>query len=279
MTFFTLNKPNAQSWGVPINNQADVVLASWDLPYVNHIMGIQYYVWNSGNDMRCYTTVSRRNNNSYDYTFSMNDFGKAGTFYVLPRIVRDNWSTEDLPLISFNITNINGNYGIMGSSGTNIDQMVRYFNKYGNYPEYYQWGYGGAPSVYDFCRIFYEECAAEGVRAEVAFCQAMKETGYLRFGGAVDVRAFNFAGIGAVDSSPGSYNWFPDIRTGIRAQVQHLKAYASTDSLNNACVDPRFNLVTRGVAPCVEDLGGRWASGANYGYSIRNEYMSKLFAS
>lgn len=279
VTFFTLNRPNAQSWAIPVNGQADVVLASWDLPYNWHIMGIQYFVWNSGNDMRCYTTVSRQNDGSYNYTFSMSDFGKAGTFYVLPRIVRDNWSTEDLSLVSFNITDINGAYGIMGSSGTNINQMVRYFNKYGSYPDYYAQGNGGAPSVYDFCRIFYEECAAENVRAEVALCQAMKETGYLRFGGAVDPAAFNFAGIGAVDSSPGSYNWFPDIRTGIRAQVQHLKAYASTDSLNNACVDPRFNLVTRGVAPCVEDLGGRWASGANYGYSIRNEYMSKLFAS
>lgn len=276
--FYTVHRPNTQSVAIPINEQADVVVASWDLPYSNRIIGIQYYVWNSGNDMRCYST-SKRQNNSYNYTFSMNDFGKAGTFYVLPRIVRDNWTTEDLPLLSFNITNINGNYGIMGSSGTNVDQMVRYFNKYGDYPLYYQLGYGGAPSINDFCRIFFEECAAENVRAEVAFCQAMKETGYLRFGGAVDVAAFNFAGIGAVDSSPGSYNWFPDIRTGIRAQVQHLKAYASTDPLNNVCVDPRFNLVTRGVAPCVEDLGGRWASGADYGYSIKRDYMDKLFAS
>lgn len=281
VTFFDM--PHCDGTGVawPINNEADVIVSTWNLPCLSHVFGVRYFVWNQpdGGDMHMYATIIRNWDNSYSYTFSMSDFGKMGTYYVRPEIVRKDLTTEYLPLMSFTISNLNGNYGIMGSSGTNVDQMVRYFNKYGSYPEYYQWGYGGASSVYDFCRIFYEECAAEGVRAEVAFCQAMKETGYLRFGGAVDVRAFNFAGIGAVDSSPGSYNWFPDIRTGIRAQVQHLKAYASTDSLNNACVDPRFNLVTRGVAPCVEDLGGRWASGANYGYSIRNDYMSKLFTS
>lgn len=280
-TPFNLTHPNSSSVAWPINGEADVALGAWDLPYLGHILGMRFCVWNQpdGSDMRSYLTSARNADGSYNYVFSMTDFGKMGTFYVLPQIIRSDFSTEDLPLNSFVINNINGNYGIMGSSGTNIDQMVRYFNKYGEYPFYYMLGYGGAPSVYDFCRIFYEECVAESVRAEVAFCQAMKETGYLRFGGAVDVAAFNFAGIGAVDSSPGSYNWFPDIRTGIRAQVQHLKAYASTDALNNPCVDPRFNLVTRGVAPCVEDLGGRWASGANYGYSIRNDYISKLFAS
>lgn len=280
-TSFKLTHPIVSTVAWPINNEADVTLSAWNLPYLNHIAGIRFYVWNQpgGEDMRSYMTTSKNSDGSYSYVFSMSDFGKMGTFYVLPEIIRSDLTTERLALNSFVINNINGNYGIMGSSGTTIDQMVRYFNKYGEYPFYYQLGYGGAPSINDFCRIFYEECAAENVRAEVAFCQAMKETGYLRFGGAVDVAAFNFAGIGAVDSSPGSYNWFPDIRTGIRAQVQHLKAYASTDPLNNACVDPRFNLVTRGIAPCVEDLGGKWASGAGYGYSIRSDYISKLFAS
>lgn len=281
VTYFDINHVDGSSVAWPINGDADVTLSAWDLPCLSHVFGVRFYVWNSpdGSDMRSYATIMRNGDNSYSYTFSMSDYGKMGTYYVLPEIVRNDLTTERMPLNSFTIYNINGNYGIMGSSGTNVDQMVRYFNKYGSYPLYYQQGNGGASSVFDFCRIFYEECIAENVRAEVAFCQAMKETGYLRFGGAVVPAAYNFAGIGAVDSSPGSFNWFPDIRTGIRAQVQHLKAYASYDSLNNPCVDPRFSLITRGCAPCVEDLGGRWASGGNYGYSIRNDYMSKLFAS
>lgn len=50
-------------------------------------------------------------------------------------------------------------------------------------------------------------------------------------------------------------NSFPDVRSGIRAQVQHLKAYASSDELNQACVDNRFQYVTRESAPYVEWLG------------------------
>ena len=41
-------------------------------------------------------------------------------------------------------------------------------------------------------------------------------------------------------------NSFDTPQLGIRAQVQHLKAYASTVDLKNECVDPRFKYVTRG---------------------------------
>lgn len=62
---------------------------------------------------------------------------------------------------------------------------------------------------------------------------------------------------------------FDDVRTGIRAQVQHLKVYASTEDLVNGCVDPRFDLVTRGCAPYLTGLNGRWAvSGTTYGQDI-----------
>ena len=167
-------------------------------------------------------------------------------------------------------------YPIMGPSNVSIGQLMNYYNNNARYPSFYRDAGSDAPTLDDFCRIYIEECAAENVRVEVAFCQAMNETGFLRFGGAVDIAAYNFAVIGAVDSNPGEFNWFPDVRTGVRAQVQHLKAYASHDSLNNWCVDPRFNYVTRGCAPYVEDLGGRWASGADYGYKIRHQYMDKL---
>jgi LysM repeat protein len=68
----------------------------------------------------------------------------------------------------------------------------------------------------------------------------------------------------------GKGNWFADQSTGIKAQIQHLKCYSSTEPLNNECVDPRFNLVTRGIAPYITDLGGKWASP---GYNT-NQYSS-----
>ena len=172
---------------------------------------------------------------------------------------------------------------IMGTSQTNVAQMVRYYKAnasgYDTFKARYEGKYdgslakGGASTIEQFAQIFYEEANAEGVKVEVAFTQCMKETGFLKYGGDVLPNQYNFAGIGATGAVHGAS--FKDVRTGIRAQIQHLKAYASTSPLNNACVDPRFNLVTRNTAPYVEWLGIQenpngygWASAKNYGYDI-----------
>lgn len=172
---------------------------------------------------------------------------------------------------------------IMGTSQTSVAQMVRYYKAnasgYDTFKAKYEGKYdgslakGGASTIEQFAQIFYEEANAEGVKAEVAFTQCMKETGFLKYGGDVLPNQYNFAGIGATGGVHGAK--FKNVRTGIRAQIQHLKAYASTSPLNNACVDPRFNLVTRNTAPYVEWLGIKenpnghgWASAKNYGYDI-----------
>ena len=145
---------------------------------------------------------------------------------------------------------------------------------------------GGAPTIRDFCAQLYEEAADEGIRPELVFCQAMKETGWLRFGGRVNVSQFNFAGIGAVDGGTTSAS-FSSVREGLRAQVQHLKVYAvkgvTKSALAHVCVDPRFSLVTTGSAEYVQWLGikenpqGRgWATGKGYGCQIVS-LMSECF--
>ena len=70
-------------------------------------------------------------------------------------------------------------------------------------------------------------------------------------------------------------NSFDTPQLGIRAQIQHLKAYASTEDLKNECIDPRFKYVARGYAEYVEWLGQKenpvgkgWAAGAGYGAKI-----------
>ena len=102
----------------------------------------------------------------------------------------------------------------------------------------------------------------------------MKETGFLRYGGNVKIEQYNFAGMGSTGAGVAGES-YPDVRTGIRAQVQHLKAYANNDPLKNACVDSRFKYVSRGTAPYVEWLGIQenpyhkgWATAKNYGYGI-----------
>ena len=129
---------------------------------------------------------------------------------------------------------------------------------------------------YTFCTIVIEEADAEGVRGEVVYEQAMLETGWLQFGGDASAGQFNFSGLGTTGGGVAG-NSFPDVRTGIRAQVQHLKAYASSEDLNQACVDNRFQYVARESAPYVEWLGiqenpygGGWAAGRSYGYKLRS---------
>ena len=174
-------------------------------------------------------------------------------------------------------------YAIMGESNTTVEKMMAFFEDRGGvYPEEIYEEYG-APTLEDFCQIVYDEAEAEGVRAEVVFGQICKETGFLRFGGDVEPEQCNFAGIGATGGVPGAS--FPDVETGIRAQVQHLKAYASDEPLNQECVDPRFSYVKRCAALYVEWLGvhenptgAGWATGKNYGYSLRDDYIRPLLS-
>ena len=126
----------------------------------------------------------------------------------------------------------------------------------------------GAATITDFCRIAYEEAEEEGVSPEVLFGQIMKETGWLRFGGAVQAEQCNFGGLGSVSASASGCS-FPSVQIGLRAQVQHLKAYGSNEPLKNECVDPRFALVKKGSASKTTDLNGKWAvPGEGYGESI-----------
>lgn len=167
-----------------------------------------------------------------------------------------------------------GQYPIMGSSPVTVAQMKAYFET-ANVPYPVEaLSKGGADTIETFCQIYYEEASAEGVRPEVAFVQTMKETNWLQYGGDASIEQFNFAGLGTTGGGvPG--NSYPDVRTGIRAQIQHLKAYATTDVLAQECVDDRYEYVTKGSAPYVEWLGQKenpkgygWATDENYGYSI-----------
>lgn len=165
-------------------------------------------------------------------------------------------------------------YPILGESDVTVQQMVDYFVSSGKEYPSADLAAGGADSIETFCQMYYDEAQAEGVRAEVAFAQTMKETGFLQYGGDASIEQFNFAGLGTTGGGvPG--NSYPDVRTGIRAQIQHLKAYATADALEQECVDERYAYVKKGSAPYVEWLGQQenpqglgWATGDNYGYDI-----------
>ncbi|GFI29718.1 N-acetylmuramoyl-L-alanine amidase XlyA [Lachnospiraceae bacterium] len=155
---------------------------------------------------------------------------------------------------------------IMGSAAATAEQMKAYFKA--KNPSV-------AQSVLAMVPLYLSEGKAEGVRGDIAFAQSCIETGNFTFSGsAVTLSQNNFCGMG-VTSNGVKGNSFDTPQLGIRAQVQHLKAYASRSALKNACIDPRFQYVTRGCAEYVEWLGQKenpdgkgWAVGAGYGEKI-----------
>jgi Mannosyl-glycoprotein endo-beta-N-acetylglucosaminidase len=119
----------------------------------------------------------------------------------------------------------------------------------------------------DIPKLYREEASTEGVNYDIAFCQMCLETGFLRFGGDVKPEQNNFAGLGSIGGGSEAAS-FESARIGVRAHIQHLKAYASLEPLVNEVVDPRFRFVTRGIAPLIDQLSGRWSADLDYGVKI-----------
>ena len=159
---------------------------------------------------------------------------------------------------------------IMGVSFVNYDQMAGYYLSkvgMGVYPSDILKD-KGAGTIIEFCKTLIAEASFEGVRPEVLFAQVMIETGWLRFGGNVSAGQCNFGGLGSTDSGVAGAS-FDSVGIGLRAQAQHLKAYALTDPLLGDCVDPRFSMVKRGSAQYLTQLNGKWAvPGEGYGEHI-----------
>jgi hypothetical protein len=121
--------------------------------------------------------------------------------------------------------------------------------------------------VTQLARFYVEESALEGVDHDVAFAQMCLETGFLRYGGLVTPDMNNFCGLGATGpGNPGERFATPQL--GVRAQIQHLKGYATEDPLSQELVDPRYKYVRYGAAPTLEGLAGTWATDHSYAEKI-----------
>lgn len=289
---YSLNKSNFQKWKISHDSQGYVMFENIGSGMYLAVSGSNVVQQKKSNDYNQkwiikydanhnLRIVSATNSNSaIDISNGSIKNGSNIQVYTANNTAAQKWVFE---YINTNATG--GLMQIMGTSQTTVAQMVRYYNAnangYDRFNAKYKSKYdgclakGGASTINQFAQIFYEEATAEGVRAEVAFTQCMKETGFLKYGGDVLPNQYNFAGIGATGAVHGAS--FSNVRMGIRAQIQHLKAYGSVSPLTNQCVDPRFNLVKRGSAQYVEWLGIKenpngygWATSKSYGHDIVN---------
>ena len=129
--------------------------------------------------------------------------------------------------------------------------------------------------AWKIANIYIQEANKEGVNYDVAFSQMCLETGFLRYGGNVKPQQNNFCGLGVITNGlEGLY--FPTARIGIRAHIQHLKAYATTARFENPIVDTRLRFVKRGSITTIDDLNGKWASDKHYSHKIRS-LMHRLY--
>ncbi len=119
----------------------------------------------------------------------------------------------------------------------------------------------------NYALIYEEEAVAEGVNPDLAFAQMLLETSFLKFPGQVRRGQNNFAGLGALDGGDRGLV-FPSPRLGVRAQIQHLKYYATTLPLVGAPINPRLGYVKRGSATTAWSLAGTWASDPDYGNKL-----------
>ncbi len=126
--------------------------------------------------------------------------------------------------------------------------------------------------ILEFAQYYIDEATAEGINSDVAFAQMCLETGYLRFGGLVQPEFHNYCGLGAMDAEhPGEQ--FPDEQTGVRAHIQHLQAYATTEDVKlvKELVDPRYNWVHKTkYIETIYQLAGTWAMDPQYGQKLDN---------
>ena len=154
---------------------------------------------------------------------------------------------------------------IMGSGSLTPEILTRFLLQ--NNPQ--------AGSYSTLARIYVEEAEAEGVNHDIAFAQMCLETGFLRYGGWVQRDWNNFCGLGAFRDGQGSR--FTDIRTGVRAHIQHLKAYASYLNINDI-IDRRTGNIIRGISPTIEGLSGTWAEDTQYAAKIYS-LLQRMYAS
>jgi hypothetical protein len=168
-----------------------------------------------------------------------------------------------------------GSVPVMGSSDLTAEQVAGFF--WANQPP-------GGPcltvSLEELAADFVWDGNVENVRGDIAFAQSIVETGWFRYGGQVQCGQDNYGGLGATDGGAQGAS-FPDADTGVRAQIQHLRAYAdpsatscSVPPLHTPCADPRFDFVSpKGKAPTWNQMGnGNWATDPNYASTVRNLY-------
>jgi len=131
---------------------------------------------------------------------------------------------------------------------------------------------------------YYREAGREGIKWDMALCQALLETGFFSFGGTVVPEQNNYCGLGTTNATTRGVYFFTPLE-GVRAHIQHLMAYSVLAAPQTKVIDPRYYLVHDGKKKAGffsywSQLNGKWATSSNYCEKIIDihEKMKKVIS-
>lgn len=140
---------------------------------------------------------------------------------------------------------------------------------------------GATDSFVDAAELYWKYGEITGIRPDILYAQAAKETGYGKYGGAVLPEQNNFAGIkkyGATGDATEDHEDFATQDDGVRGHFNHMSAYVGIAPVGE--VHGRYNSVSKmswaGSVKTLEQLGGKWCPDLYYGFSILHNYLEPM---
>lgn len=180
--------------------------------------------------------------------------------------------TADLASISGPSNTPAGVVSLLGGSALSPAQLA----------DWYHWsGYSDLTSapIEQLAGWYVQSGNQLGLRGDVAFAQAILETGGFSSPDAVDLN--NYAGIGHCDSCASGWQ-FPSPNGGVVGQIQLLRIFATTAAAPAGAPGPVLPSLTvsqqheAGCCPSVESLTGVWATDPTYDGQILGIYQQML---
>jgi hypothetical protein len=137
----------------------------------------------------------------------------------------------------------------------------------------------GAEQIFiDIADTYWKYGELTGIRPDILYAQAAKETGFGKFGRMVKAEDNNWAGIKPRYENGDVHEVFDTPDDGVRAHFNHVAAYIGTEPYGEP--HGRYysvkSLSWAGTIKTLEELGGKWCPDLYYGYSILHNLLEPM---
>lgn len=162
---------------------------------------------------------------------------------------------------------------MVGESQVSVEQAKRWATNRGAHQRFI-----------DIADTYWKYGELTGIRPEVLYAQAAKETAFGKYGGRVVPEQNNWAGIKtATANGDATYDHesFDTPDDGVRAHFNHMCAYLGLEPVGEP--HDRYFVASRtawaGTVTTAEELSGKWAPAADYGSSLVENFLKPMMES